>query len=77
MLIGDNSASATYVKNKHKACEEVGIITKDHKLTSNVTQTELNEIIDDLMLRRIGPSCASRASFTPSLELWEYTELRG
>ncbi|HSB84132.1 MAG TPA: bifunctional 5,10-methylenetetrahydrofolate dehydrogenase/5,10-methenyltetrahydrofolate cyclohydrolase [Nitrosarchaeum sp.] len=48
ILVGDNQASATYVKNKHKACEEVGIITKDFKLTSNVTQLELNKIILEL-----------------------------
>ena len=48
VLIGNNSASATYVKNKHKACEEVGIITKDHKLDESVTQQELNNIIDEL-----------------------------
>lgn len=48
ILIGDNPASATYVKNKHIACEEVGIATKDHKLDSNVTQMELNKIIDSL-----------------------------
>ena len=48
MLIGNNPASATYVKNKHKACEEVGIITKDHKLDESVTQQELNNIIDEL-----------------------------
>jgi len=48
VLVGENPASATYVKNKHKACEEVGIITKDHKLASTITQTELNEIIDEL-----------------------------
>ena len=48
VLIGDNSASVTYVKNKHKACEEVGIITKDHKLDSTITQIQLNEIIENL-----------------------------
>jgi len=48
ILIGDNPASTTYVKNKHKACEEVGIITKDHKLEENITQLELNKIIDNL-----------------------------
>lgn len=48
ILIGENPASATYVKNKHIACEEVGIATKDHKLASNITQMELNKIIDDL-----------------------------
>ena len=49
VLIGNNPASATYVKNKHKACEEVGIITKDHKLDESVTQQELNNIIDELV----------------------------
>ena len=48
VLIGSNAASATYVKNKHKACEEVGITTKDHKLNESVTQQELNNIIDEL-----------------------------
>ena len=48
VLVGNNPASATYVKNKHKACEEVGIITKDHKLDENTTQQELNSIIDEL-----------------------------
>ena len=46
ILIGDNPASATYVRNKHKACQEVGIATKDHKLDANITQLELNNIID-------------------------------
>jgi len=48
VLIGDNPASATYVRNKHKACEEVGIATKDHKLDADITQSELTSIIDSL-----------------------------
>ena len=48
ILVGENPASATYVKNKHKACEEVGIATKDHKLDSDITQIQLNEIIENL-----------------------------
>ena len=48
VLIGDNPASATYVRNKHKACEEVGIATKDHKLDAKITQSEINQIIDNL-----------------------------
>jgi len=48
ILIGDDPASVTYVRNKHKACEEVGIITKDHKLDANTTQAQLNDIIEDL-----------------------------
>lgn len=48
VLVGDNPASAIYVRNKHRACEEVGISTKDHKLSSEITQSQLNEIIDNL-----------------------------
>lgn len=48
VLVGDSQASATYVRNKHGACEEVGISTKDHKLPATITQSELNELIDSL-----------------------------
>jgi len=48
ILIGDNPASTTYVKNKHKACEEVGIITIDHKLDANISQIQLDKIIENL-----------------------------
>ena len=51
ILVGDNQASATYVKNKHKACEEVGIITKDFKLASNTTQSELNKIVHGILVQ--------------------------
>ena len=48
ILVGENPASATYVRNKHKACKEVGIETKDHQIDANITQVELNNIIDNL-----------------------------
>ncbi len=48
ILVGDNPASATYVRNKHTACDETGIITKDHKLDANISQTQLDEIIENL-----------------------------
>lgn len=48
VLVGDNPASATYVRNKHKACAEVGILTKDHKLPSTISQKEMNDLLDSL-----------------------------
>ena len=48
ILVGNNPASATYVKNKHKACDEVGIITKDHNPSDTISQNEVNELIDSL-----------------------------
>ena len=46
ILVGDNPASATYVKNKQMACADVGIITKDHKLPATFSQKEMNSLID-------------------------------
>ena len=46
VLVGDDPASATYVKNKQKACADVGIITKDHKLPATFSQKEMNSLID-------------------------------
>ena len=48
VLVGDEPASATYVKNKHRACKEVGITTVDHHLAKDITQQELEEIIKAL-----------------------------
>ena len=46
ILVGENLASATYVKNKQKGCAEVGIITKDHKLPESFSQQEMNSLVD-------------------------------
>lgn len=46
VLVGENPASDTYVKNKQKACTEVGITTKDHKLPASFSQQEMNSLID-------------------------------
>jgi methylenetetrahydrofolate dehydrogenase (NADP+) / methenyltetrahydrofolate cyclohydrolase len=48
ILVGDNPASTTYVRNKHKACEQVGIQTKDLTPSATISQSEINEIIDSL-----------------------------
>jgi len=48
VLVGDSQASATYVKNKQKACAEVGITTKDHHLQDSISQKELNSLVDSL-----------------------------
>lgn len=48
VLVGDNPASATYVKNKQKACAEVGILTKDHKLPPTTSQEEMDKLVDSL-----------------------------
>lgn len=46
ILVGHNPASEVYVRNKMKACEEVGINVRDFFLEENATQKELLTIID-------------------------------
>lgn len=48
VLVGDDPASATYVRNKHAACGEVGIQARDHKLGADATQKELDGLVDQL-----------------------------
>ena len=48
ILVGDDSASQTYVSGKEKACKEVGIISSLYKLPESVSEKELLEVIDYL-----------------------------
>lgn len=48
VLVGDDPASATYVRNKHRACGAVGIQTQDHRLPSSTTQEELAGLVSSL-----------------------------
>ncbi len=48
ILVGENPASQTYVNNKVKACEEVGIKSYYLKFDENISQNELEKIIIDL-----------------------------
>ena len=46
--VGDNAASQIYVRNKRRACEEVGITSVAHDLPHSTSQIELIELIDQL-----------------------------
>ncbi|MDY6072663.1 MAG: bifunctional methylenetetrahydrofolate dehydrogenase/methenyltetrahydrofolate cyclohydrolase FolD [Eubacteriales bacterium] len=48
ILVGDDPASQVYVRNKEKACEKVGIISKSFRLPATISQEELENIINDL-----------------------------
>lgn len=41
VLVGDNQASATYVRNKQKSCEAIGMFSELVKLAEETTQEEL------------------------------------
>ena len=46
VLVGEDTASASYVTSKQKDCAEVGISTKDHRLPQTFSQKELESLID-------------------------------
>lgn len=48
ILVGDDPASAVYVRNKKRACEEVGIYSESYELPASTTQEELLKLIDKL-----------------------------
>lgn len=48
VMVGDDPASAVYVRNKIKAAEYVGIKSLSFKLDSNVSQKEAEEIVKTL-----------------------------
>lgn len=52
VLVGDDPASATYVRNKERACRETGIISEVMRLPASTRQEELLGIIRGLNHRQ-------------------------
>ena len=48
ILVGEDPASQVYVRNKGRACEEVGFAAEQITLPATTTQEELDELIDRL-----------------------------
>ena len=52
IMVGDNKASEVYVRNKSKACNELGIEFEEFLKGENTTQKELLDLIDILNERK-------------------------
>jgi methylenetetrahydrofolate dehydrogenase (NADP+)/methenyltetrahydrofolate cyclohydrolase len=52
VLVGDNLASQVYVRNKRKACEEVGMVSWLHTMPTSTTESELLDLVRDLSADR-------------------------
>jgi methylenetetrahydrofolate dehydrogenase (NADP+)/methenyltetrahydrofolate cyclohydrolase len=48
VLVGEDPASKIYIRNKHKACEEVGMATAHHDLGAATSEAELLELVAGL-----------------------------
>lgn len=52
IIVGEDPASQVYVRNKEKACEEVGFYSEKFALPKNTTQQELNNLVKELNGRK-------------------------
>ncbi|MDB5385407.1 MAG: Methylenetetrahydrofolate dehydrogenase [Planctomycetaceae bacterium] len=50
VLVGDDPASAVYVRNKSKACETTGLNSTLHRLSAETTQEQLLALVTELNL---------------------------
>jgi len=48
VLIGDNPASEIYVRNKRKACDKAGVLSRAYHLPASTREAELLDLIDEL-----------------------------
>ena len=48
IMLGDNAASQVYVRNKIKACHDIGIFSDAHLLPATASQAEVLKLIDQL-----------------------------
>ena len=48
VIVGENPASKIYVRSKVKACEKVGIYSKEIVLDENISEEELINVIEEL-----------------------------
>lgn len=48
LMVGDNPASAAYVRNKERSCEKVGIASFGKHFPTDTTQEELTQVIEEL-----------------------------
>ena len=48
IMVGDNPASKVYVRNKSRACEEIGIEYEEYLLKDDIKQEDLIELIKKL-----------------------------
>ena len=47
IIAGNNPASEIYVRNKGKACEDVGIVSETLTLPEDISQEEIERVVSD------------------------------
>ena len=48
IIVGEDPASTVYVRNKHKACQDVGMFSEVRRMKEETTEEELLAVIDEM-----------------------------
>ena len=68
--VGNVEASNRYVRNKVKDAEEVGIYSRVHKLSEEITSYELQKYVDELMGPTIVQLPLPQGVKAPKIKSW-------
>ena len=68
VLVGDDPASAIYVRNKTKAARDANVDVRDHKLPAATTQAELAALIESLNRNPVVDAILVQLPLPPQLD---------
>ena len=74
VLVGEDPASQTYVNNKRKACDEVGLRHLDYTFGVDITQAQLLKCISDLNEDPTGDGILVQLPLPPQIDELAITE---
>ena len=70
ILVGEDPASQVYVRNKEKACEEVGFYSEKYLLDEKTEESELLALIEKLPGIKEKPIMVWRWTMAPPRSSW-------
>ena len=71
IMVGDNAASKVYIKNKSKACDEVGVKYEEYILGAYIKQEELTRLIERLNNDKTVNGILLQSPLPPNLDINE------
>jgi methylenetetrahydrofolate dehydrogenase (NADP+) / methenyltetrahydrofolate cyclohydrolase len=74
VLVGENQASETYVRGKHRDAEQVGIDSADHRLPATATTEEVTALVDRLNRDPSVSGVLVQQPFPPQVEVGPVVE---
>ncbi len=74
IIVGNDSASKIYVKNKRIACQKLGFHSVSYDLPEEISQEELDAVIDELNEDEKVHGIIVQTPLPPQLDAWQVVE---